>query len=139
MIDLETKSLNSPKPNASSKRLENRIEELTNRLSQSTKDGPRLHRTTDQSVRDVKSQLVEADRHRVRLEEEVKTYETKVLGMRKTVDELVCHAFLVFLRLCLILEQRQSESTLQLEKRRAEREAADFKQKALRSVAGIRS
>ncbi|THH29323.1 hypothetical protein EUX98_g4864 [Antrodiella citrinella] len=112
IVDLETKSLNSPKP-TTSRRLENRIEELTSQLTLTTKDSSRL-RSVDKTARDTKSQLAEADRQRTRLEEEVKSYEVKVLNMRHKMDEL-----------------QTSENNLQLAKRRAEREAADFKQKSL--------
>ncbi|EKM53127.1 uncharacterized protein PHACADRAFT_58510, partial [Phanerochaete carnosa HHB-10118-sp] len=62
---------------------------------------------------------------RERLEGEVKQYEIKVLNMRQAMDEL-----------------QTSENDLQLAKRRVEREAADFKQKALnleREVERLRS
>ena len=88
MVDLETKSLTSSRPAPStSRRLESRIEELTNQLHQhSSKDSLRVHRTGDKSA---KVQLAEAERLRSRLEEEVKSYESRVLTMRKTMDELV--------------------------------------------------
>ena len=96
IVDLETKSLNSPRPApATSRRLESRIEELTNQLSQSSKDSVRSHRTADRGVRDAKYQLAETDRQRVRLEEEVKAYEAKVVTMRHTMDELVSVPLLI--------------------------------------------
>lgn len=89
IVDLETKSLNSPRPApTTSRRLETRIEELTNQLSQASKDSVRGNRTADKN-RDTKYQLAESDRQRVRLEEEVKTYEAKVVTMRETMDALV--------------------------------------------------
>ncbi|KAI0666368.1 nonmuscle myosin heavy chain b [Trametes maxima] len=107
IVDLETKSLNPPRPATTSRRLESRIEELTSQLSQSTKESSRIHVSADKA-------LAEAERQRARLEEEVKNYETKIVNMRQNMDEL-----------------QTSENNLQLAKRRAEREAADFKQKAL--------
>lgn len=90
IVDLETKSLNSPRPaSTTSKRLESRIEELTSQLNQSSKDSSRLHRNADKTVRDAKFQLAEAERQRNRLEEEVKSYEAKVVNMRQAMDELV--------------------------------------------------
>ena len=83
IVDLETRSLNAPRPAPTSRRLESRIEELTSQLTQSTKDSSRIHRSTDKA-------LQEADRQRARLEEEVKNYETKIVSMRQTMDELVC-------------------------------------------------
>lgn len=89
IVDLETKSLNSPKPATASRRLESRIEELTNQLNQSSKDSSRVNRSADRSARDAKFQLAEADRQRSRLEEEVRSYEAKLVNMRQTLDELV--------------------------------------------------
>ncbi|CCM01260.1 uncharacterized protein FIBRA_03309 [Fibroporia radiculosa] len=125
IVDLETRSLNSQRPSVTSRRLESRIEELTNQLNQSSKDSVRLHRTVDKSARDANYQLAEAERQKSRLEEEVKSYEAKILDMRQTMDEL-----------------HTSENDLQLAKRRAEREAGDFRQKALnleREVERLRS
>ncbi|TBU21401.1 nonmuscle myosin heavy chain b [Dichomitus squalens] len=118
IVDLETRSLNAPRPATGSRRLESRIEELTSQLTQSTKDTSRIHRTTDKALHD-------SERQRSRLEEEVKNYESKIVSMRQTMDEL-----------------QTSENNLQLAKRRAEREAADFKQKSLnleREVERLRS
>ena len=75
-----------------SRRLENRIEELTSKLTQESKEKSetlRMSRTADKNVRDTKFQLIESDRQRVRLEDEVKTYEKKVLDLRQSVDALV--------------------------------------------------
>ncbi|KAI0338330.1 hypothetical protein BDW22DRAFT_704784 [Trametopsis cervina] len=125
VVDLETRSLNSPRPVTTSRRLESRIEELTNQLNQSTKDTSRVNRSADKTARDARWQLAESDRARARLEEEVKNYEGKLLSLRQAMDEL-----------------QTSENDLQLAKRRAEREAADYKQKALnleREVERLRS
>ena len=84
IVDLETKSMNVPRPAATSRRLESRIEELTSQLNQSTKDSSRIHRSADKA-------LAEAERQRSRLEEEVTAYEAKIVGMREKMDELVSH------------------------------------------------
>ena len=91
IVDLETKSLNSPRPAPSTaRRLESRIEELTNQLQQqSSKDSLRMSRTVDRSSRDTKFQLAEAERQKARLEEEVKSYEERLTNMRRSMDELV--------------------------------------------------
>ncbi|KAI0700654.1 hypothetical protein C8T65DRAFT_580079 [Cerioporus squamosus] len=118
IVDLETRSLNPPRPATTSRRLESRIEELTSQLNQTNKDSSRIHRSTDKALHEV-------ERQRARLEEEVKSYEEKIVGMRHKMDELLT-----------------SENNLQLAKRRAEREAADFKQKSLnleREVERLRS
>lgn len=88
IVDLETRSLNAPRPAPTSRRLESRIEELTTQLNQSTKDSSRIHRSADKA-------LQEADRQRTRLEEEVKNYESKIVTMRQTMDELVCDSSLI--------------------------------------------
>ena len=90
IVDLETKSLNVPRPSSTnSRRLESRIEELTNQLNQTSKDSSRLHRSADKTARDAKFQLAEAERQRQRMEEEVRTYEGKISSMRQAMDELV--------------------------------------------------
>lgn len=85
VVDLETKSIaDAPRP-ATSRRLESRIEELTNRLHQESSaksEKDRMHRTADKSVKDVQFQLMESDRQRLRLEEDVKAYEAKVQNLR---------------------------------------------------------
>ena len=93
IVDLETKSLNHPRPVTTSRRLESRIEELTNQLNQSTKDSSRVNRSADKTARDARLQLAESERARARLEEEVKNYESKLSGLRHSMDELVCFSF----------------------------------------------
>lgn len=118
IVDLETKSMaNSPRPPTTSRRLESRIEELTSQLSQSSKDKTetiRAQRTADKTMRDARYQVQELERQRARLEEENQSYEAKLTSLRQVMDEL-----------------QTSESNLQLAKRRAERDAADYKQKTL--------
>ncbi|KAH9975291.1 hypothetical protein BGW80DRAFT_1169021, partial [Lactifluus volemus] len=111
IVDLETKSY-SRNPQSTSaatiRRLESRIEELTSQLSQE-------HRRTSLSKdRDVPAKLVESERQRGRLEEEIHLYEEKVKALRLQMDVM-----------------QSTESELQLEKRRAEREVADLRQKSL--------
>ena len=132
-MDLETKSLslNSSRPSNVNKRLESRIEELQNQLNQSTKDSSRL-KTADKGAREMVAQLQESERLRSRLEEEVKSFETRVRTMRQSMDEMVNFSLCGY-RLDLTLSgQQTNESELQLAKRRVEREAADHKQKALK-------
>ncbi|KAI0295792.1 hypothetical protein BC826DRAFT_271862 [Russula brevipes] len=71
------------------------------------------HRRSSLS-RDVSAQLNESNRQRARLEEEVRLYEEKVKAMRLQMDLM-----------------QTMESDLQLEKRRAEREVTELKQKSL--------
>lgn len=88
-MDLETKSLslNSSRPSNVNKRLESRIEELQNQLNQSSKDSSRL-KTADKGAREMVAQLQESERLRSRLEEEVKSFETRVRTMRQSMDEM---------------------------------------------------
>jgi myosin protein heavy chain len=81
----------TPQPTGS-RRQEARIEELTTRLLQEEKEKSetaRLHRTADKTARDMKFQLMESDRQRLRLEEEIKSYEGKVQGLRQENSDLV--------------------------------------------------
>lgn len=94
IVDLETKSYatSSPRPQRDSRRLESRIEELTGKLTQESKEKSeslRLSRSVDKSMRDTKFQLMESDRQRSKLEEEINTYEKKVVDLREAVDALV--------------------------------------------------
>src|ERR1700729_4481175 len=93
IVDLETKSYGtSPRPSSNTRRLEIRIEELTNQLNQVTNDkgeSSRMQRSADMVARDTKSQLVESDRQRARLEEERKSYELQVQSLRQAMDFMV--------------------------------------------------
>lgn len=91
IVDLETKTLsfNSSRPSNVNKRLESRIEELQSQLNQSTKDSSRL-KSADKGTWETTMQLQESERQRSRLEEELKSYENRVLTMRQTMDEMVC-------------------------------------------------
>jgi myosin heavy chain 9/10/11/14 len=87
IVDLETKSY-SRNPQSSSaatiRRLESRIEELTNQLIQVTKD----HRRTSLSS-EFSAHLMESERQREKLEGEVRLYEDKVNRMRLQMDDMV--------------------------------------------------
>lgn len=124
IVDLETKSMNAPRPAATSRRLESRIEELTNQLNQSTRDSSRMHFTADKAV-------AEVERQKARLEQEVQDYETRIKDMRQRMDELVGATHHLSIPPHLHAFQTTSQNALQLAKRRTEREAADFKQKSL--------
>jgi chromosome segregation ATPase len=99
IVDLETKAYqSSPRPVTGSRRMESRIEELTSQLTQTSRDKSetvRLQRSADKNARDAKQQLVESDRQRARLEEEVRNYESKILSMRQAVDDLVSYRWLI--------------------------------------------
>lgn len=93
IVDLETKSYaSSPRPATNSRRMESRIEELTNQLNQTNRDKTdtsRLHRSADKIARDAKLQLAEADRQRAKLEEERRNYEAQITSLRTTMDAMV--------------------------------------------------
>ncbi|KAG8752547.1 hypothetical protein FRC12_011901 [Ceratobasidium sp. 428] len=97
VVDLETQSYASSPRTPGTRRLDSRIEELTTRIN-----------------RDKSDSLRESEKSRVRLEEEMRSYDQKLQDMRQAMDDL-----------------QTSESNLQLAKRRAERESADYKQRAL--------
>ncbi|KAG8835466.1 hypothetical protein FRC17_003033 [Serendipita sp. 399] len=118
IVEYETKSYAAaPRSSSTSRRQETRIEELTKRLKQEEEEKSetaRLHRTADKTAREMKFQLMESDRHRLRLEEECKGNEAKIQGLRQEFNDLL-----------------KSESELKVSKRRAELEAQDYKQKYL--------
>ena len=91
IVDFETKSYGTPsRPSANTRRLESRIEELTNRLNQVTKDkGETSRMQWSVDMRDTNAQLAESDRQRARLEEEMKSYESQVLNLRQAMDVMV--------------------------------------------------
>lgn len=93
IVDLETKSYqSSPRPGTGSRRMESRIAELTDQLSQTSRDKSetvRMQRAADKGTRDAKMQLAESDRQRGRMEDEVRNYEAKLAGMRQAMAELV--------------------------------------------------
>ena len=81
------------------RRLEARIEELTNQLNQVNKDKGesfRIQRSADKVARDTQFQLAESDRQRARLEEERKAYETQLDDLRQAMDAMVIYPSLFF-------------------------------------------
>ena len=109
IVDLETKSYaSSPRPATGSRRMESRIEELTNQLHQTNKeksDTSRLQRSADKLARDTKFQLAESDRQRAKLEEERKTYESQIQSLRQAMDLMVAG---ISLLLCSFLPSLDS-------------------------------
>lgn len=87
------------------RRLEARIEELTNQLNQVNKDkgeSSRMQRSVDKVARDTQFQLAESDRQRARLEEERKAYETQLDDLRQSMDAIVSNPCLFFVELSQI-------------------------------------
>ncbi|KAK0457669.1 uncharacterized protein EV420DRAFT_1546773 [Desarmillaria tabescens] len=112
IVDLETRAFaTSSRPSTVSRRgaADTRIEELTSQLhlASNKNEASRL-------LRDAKFQQAESERLRVKFEEERRGYEGQIQQLRQAMDTM-----------------QTQENDLQSAKRRAEREAGDFKQKAL--------
>ncbi|KAF8317275.1 uncharacterized protein EI90DRAFT_211418 [Cantharellus anzutake] len=118
VVDQETRAYaTSPKSSPHVKRLEVRVEELTNKLNQELKEkaeSDRAFRDAGTSARNTQFQLSESERARARLEADVKDYEMKLEKLRSSSDEL-----------------QSSESELQVAKRQAELDASEQRQKVL--------
>lgn len=87
--------VNAPRPNTS-RRIESRIAELTNQLSQASNEkaeSSRMHRAADKTARDVKLDLQEAERVRQRLEQQVDQLEGKIADLRTQCHQLVSPSF----------------------------------------------
>ncbi len=81
---------------ARSRRLEGRIEELTSKLTQESKEkieSTKHARDADKTARELRLELTESERQRLRLQEEMRSYEEKVLKLRNDMNALV-HWFL---------------------------------------------
>ncbi|KAG9082348.1 hypothetical protein FRC07_014238, partial [Ceratobasidium sp. 392] len=74
----------------------------------------RIEELTSRIGRDKSDTLRESEKSRVRMEEEIRAYDERLQDMRQAMDQM-----------------QTTESNLQLAKRRAERESADYKQRAL--------
>ncbi|KAL0958896.1 hypothetical protein HGRIS_014214 [Hohenbuehelia grisea] len=111
IVDLETRSYSSsPRPNATVRRLESRIEELMSQLNQATKqksDSSQSLRSADKIARD-------AERQRLKHEDEKKTYEAQIQELREALDQM-----------------QTQENQLIAAQRRTEREALDYRQQTL--------
>lgn len=139
VVDQETKSFSSsPRTTPQVKRLEARVEELTRELqerrlsSSSSAKSP----STTANVRDMELKLMESERGKLRMVNEVKSYENKLGKMREAFDELVSGWFPSYCCVgggadAVLIVQQTSENELQRDKRRADREATEQRQKAL--------
>lgn len=91
IVDLETRSYaNSPRPATISRRVDGRIEELTNQLNQNNRDRNALGRSAEKLAKDVKFQQSELERQRAKFEEEKKEYEARIQDLRNALDMVVC-------------------------------------------------
>lgn len=91
--------------------LERRLEEQTQRYAEES----RSLRSNDRSVKDLQMQIVQKEKHSAKLEDELSRNETKIRSLQETIENL-----------------QGLETTQRLASRRAEREARDLKETALR-------
>ncbi|KAG0144861.1 hypothetical protein CROQUDRAFT_603881 [Cronartium quercuum f. sp. fusiforme G11] len=132
IVDLETRSMaansgSSPRPISAGSNLNRKVtieqreyEELMNQLEAEKENVLRATRRSDRSLEDLQIKLMDSERSRSRLRDEISNFENKLLTLRKQNADL-----------------QSSESELQLAKRRAERDAADSKEKTLRLQAEL--
>lgn len=116
VIDLEARLL-GPKTDES-KYLREKIDQLEKQLKdQSTKhaEEARQTRSNDRSMKDLHNQLMQKDKHVQRLQDESQRNESKVKKLQESIENI-----------------QSSESTHRMAARRAEREARDAKEQALR-------
>ncbi|RKP19402.1 hypothetical protein ROZALSC1DRAFT_14024 [Rozella allomycis CSF55] len=117
ILELET-ALTSDNINKGNKRLESQIEALSLALENETKQRfelARENKKVERQVKDLLYQISEKEKAKLRSDEEASKWEEKVKRLKSQLDEL-----------------EMTENNLQLSKRRAEREAADEKEKSLR-------
>ncbi|CAG8639097.1 5958_t:CDS:10 [Funneliformis mosseae] len=115
ITEFESKLLTSPK---NLKRLETRLEELTLAFNNETNEKNEILsnlRKANRTIRELQYQLAEHDKSKLRFEQEICKYEQKVGKMREVIEEF-----------------QSSESSLQLGKRRAEREVQEARERILR-------
>ncbi|KAH9822374.1 hypothetical protein DFH28DRAFT_451274 [Melampsora americana] len=130
IVDLETRSMasGSPRPLSAGSNLNRKLmtidpkeyDELVNQLEQEKENVVRATRRSDRSLEDLQIKLMDSERSKNRLKDEISNFENKLLTLRKHNADL-----------------QSSESELQLAKRRAERDAADMKEKTLRLQAEL--
>lgn len=100
------------------RRLENRVEELNAQLENEMKaksDSLKECRKLERSVRELQFQVTEKDKIRSKFEDESEKQDQKYKKLKSQLDEL-----------------ELSENNLQLAKRKAEREASEFRERALK-------
>ncbi|KAJ3295285.1 hypothetical protein HDU79_009472 [Rhizoclosmatium sp. JEL0117] len=116
VFELEAACLTSSA--GSTKRLEARINELMGQLEFEMTEKSELQknaRKIERTLREMQFQVSEKDKLKQRYEEDVEKLDQKLKKLKNTIDEL-----------------ETSESNAQLAKRKAEREAADYRERALR-------
>ncbi|EGF81411.1 hypothetical protein BATDEDRAFT_36787 [Batrachochytrium dendrobatidis JAM81] len=116
LFDLETVALS--RDSTTARRLDARVDELSAQLDTEQREkseAVKNSRKAERIVRELQFQLAEKDKQKARSDEECEKLEQKLKKMRTQIEEL-----------------ETSESNLQLAKRRAEREAADFRERSIK-------
>ncbi|KAA1063810.1 hypothetical protein PGTUg99_002494 [Puccinia graminis f. sp. tritici] len=125
IVDLETRSMTSSPRQLNSQQNRNNLsviepkqyEEALNQLEQEKENFNKLSKKAERSLKDLEFKLVDSDRSKNRLLDEIKNFENKLFSLRKLNSDL-----------------QSSETESQLAKRRAEREVADLQEKISRLV-----
>ena len=123
IVDLETRSMTSSPRQLNSQQNRNNLsviepkqyEEVLNQLEQEKENLNKLAKKSERSLKDLEFKLVDSDRSKNRLLDEIKNFENKLFSLRKLNSDL-----------------QSSETESQLAKRRAEREVADLQEKISR-------
>ncbi|KAA1065110.1 hypothetical protein PGT21_025068 [Puccinia graminis f. sp. tritici] len=123
IVDLETRSMTSSPRQLNSQQNRNNLsviepkqyEEALNQLEQEKENFNKLSKKAERSLKDLEFKLVDSDRSKNRLLDEIKNFENKLFSLRKLNSDL-----------------QSSETESQLAKRRAEREVADLQEKISR-------
>ncbi|KAH9444481.1 hypothetical protein Pst134EB_024744 [Puccinia striiformis f. sp. tritici] len=123
IVDLETRSMTSSPRHANAQQNRNNLsviepkqyEEVLNQLEQERENINKLNKKSERSLKDLEFKLVDSERSKNRLLDEIKNFENKLFSLRKLNSDL-----------------QSSETESQLSKRRAEREVADLQEKISR-------
>ncbi|KAI9599812.1 hypothetical protein KEM48_006341 [Puccinia striiformis f. sp. tritici PST-130] len=112
IVDLETRSMTSSPRHANAQQNRNNLsviepkqyEEVLNQLEQERENINKLNKKSERSLKDLEFKLVDSERSKNRLLDEIKNFENKLFSLRKLNSDL-----------------QSSETESQLSKRRAER------------------
>ncbi|PLW35689.1 hypothetical protein PCANC_13838 [Puccinia coronata f. sp. avenae] len=120
IVDFETRSMtSSPRSQQNRNNLSviepKQYEEVLNQLEQEKENYNKLSKKAERSLKDLEFKLVDSDRSKNRLLDEIQNFENKLFSLRKLNSDL-----------------QSSETESQLAKRRAEREVADLQEKISR-------
>jgi myosin protein heavy chain len=114
----ELEGLQLSRDTNTTRRLENRVEELSQQLDAETKaknEALKDARKQDRLIRELQFQAGDKEKVKARFEDDLEKQDQKYKKLKSQMDEL-----------------ELSENNLQLAKRKAEREASEFKERALK-------